>query len=183
MIVRRLMPVLLTSLLAILTVVPAAAAPPDKSMTRTTSLFLSAFVPETGVFVDLFRNGDGTYTVCVSTPDGFGCAVAAADAVQVDTEDLTSATVAPTTIQLQQCDAEGNCVPGDAVTVAVTFTGTGELTTFKSRFKSSNGCKFMGSSKGIQRQGTTTLTIDGESYAADAFLSTAQETFKVQCRR
>ncbi len=183
MLVRRLIPVLFASLLAILAVTPAAAAPPNKSMTRTTSLFLDAFSPEAGVNVFLFRDPQAGYVVCVSTPEGSGCAVAAVDAVQVDTDALTSATVAPTTIQLQQCDPEGNCVPAGEVTVAVTFTGRGELTTFKSRFKSSNGCKFMGSSKGIQRQGTATLTIDGESYAADAFLSTAQETFKVQCRR
>ena len=182
MVARRLIPVLLTSLLAILTVTPAAAAPPDKSMTRTTSLFLDAFSPEAGVNVFLFRDPQAGYVLCVGTPEGSGCAQLAADAVQVDTEDLTSATVAPTTIQLQQCDASG-CVPGDEVTVAVTFTGTGDLTRFRHRSKVTNGCTYMNASKGIQRQGEVTLTIDGDAYDAVGFLTTAQDTFKVRCRR
>ncbi len=183
MIVRRLIPVLLTSLLAILAVSPAAAAPPDTSTTRTTSLFLSAFVPDAGVFVDLFRNGDGTYTVCLGTANEFlGCGTIAADAVQVDEDDLSTATLGPVTVQLQRCDESG-CEPGDEVTLALTFTGTGDLTRFRHRSKVTNGCTYMSASKGIQRQGEVTLTIDGATYEADAFLTTAQETFKVRCRR
>ncbi len=181
MVSRRLIHLLLTSLLTILAILPAAAAPPDTSITRTTRLFLSAFSPEAGVFVDVFRNPDGGYQVCVSTPEGFGCTTVADDAVQVDAEDLTSATLGPITIRLQRCDEFG-CEPGGEVTIALTFTGTGELTKFQSRFKSSNGCKMMGSTKGIERQGAATITIGGETYDADGFLAIAQETFKVQCR-
>ena len=183
MLARRLIVLLITTLLATLAVVPAAAAPSDKFKSRTTSVFLNAFSPEDGVSVFLFREPEGRYVVCVSTPEGSGCASVDEDAVQLDERALTSATLGPVTIPLEQCDEFG-CEPtGDDVTVAVTFTGTGELTTFKSRFKSSNGCKVMGSSKGVQRQGEATITIDGATYDAEAFLTVAQETFTVQCKR
>ena len=178
---RRFIHLVIASLVMALAVAPAAAAPPDKSITRTTNLFLSAFSPEAGVFVDVFRNPDGGYQVCVSTPEGFGCTFVADDAVQVDAEDLTSATLGPITLRLQRCDQFG-CEPGDEVTIALTFTGTGELTKFQSRFKSMNGCKMMGSTKGIQRQGEATITIGSETYDADGFLTTSRDTFKVQCR-
>ena len=178
---RRLVHLLLTSLLTLLAVLPAAAAPPDTSITRTTSLFLSAHSQEAGVFVDVFRNPDSGYQVCASTPEGFGCTAVADDAVTVEEKDLTSATLGPITIRLQRCDRFG-CEPGEEVTIALTFTGTGELTKFQSRFKSMNGCKMMGSTKGIQRQGEATITIRGETYDADGFLTTSRDTFKVQCR-
>ena len=178
---RRLVHLLLTSLLTLLAVLPAAAAPPDTSITRTTNLFLSAFSPEAGVSVFVSRNPDGGYQVCVGTPEGFGCTAVADDAVTVDAEDLTSATLGPITLRLQRCDQFG-CAPGNDVTIALTFTGTGELTKFQSRFKSMNGCKMMGSTKGIQRQGAATITIGSETYDADGSLSIAQQTFKVQCR-
>ena len=177
---RRLVHLLLTSLLTLLAVLPAAAAPPDTSITRTTRLSLEAFSEE-GVGVFLFQHPDGGYEVCVSTRTGFGCTTVGADAVQLDEKNLTSATLAPTTILLQRC-GEFGCEPGEEVTVALTFTGTGELTKFQSRFKSMNGCKMMGSTKGIQRQGEATITIGSETYDADGFLAIAQETFKVQCR-
>ncbi len=179
---RRFIHLLFTTIVAVLAVLPAAAAPPDTSMTRTTSVFLTAFSPEAGVDAFLFRHPGGGYLLCIGTPAGTGCADVAADAVQLDADTLTSATVAPTMIQLQRCDAVGNCEPGDAVTVALTFTGTGELTKFQNRFKSSNGCKLMGSSKGVQRAGAATITINDETYNAEAFLAIARETFKVQCR-
>ena len=178
---RRFIQLVIASLVMALAVAPAAAAPPDKSITRTTNLFLSAFSPEAGVSVFVSRNPDGGYQVCVGTPEGFGCTAVADDAVTVEEKDLTSATLGPITIRLQRCDRFG-CEPGDEVTVALTFTGTGELTKFQSRFKSMNGCKMMGSTKGIQRQGEATITIRGETYDADGFLTTSRDTFKVQCR-
>jgi hypothetical protein len=102
--------------------------------------------------------------------------------VQLDEKNLTSATLAPTTILLQRCSELG-CEPGEEVTVALTFMGTGELTTFQSHFKSSNGCKRMGMTKGMQRQGSATITVDGTAYDAMAYLSQATDTFRVQCKR
>jgi hypothetical protein len=119
----------------------------------------------------------------VGTADAFlGCGTVDADAVQLDLKNLTTATLGPVTVQLVRCDESG-CQPSATVTLALTFTGTGEVTTFRHRSKAMNGCKFMSSTKGIQRQGEATLTIDGTTYAAVAYLSTAQDTFKVQCRR
>lgn len=179
---RRLIALLLTSLATVLAVLPAAAAPPDRIVSRSTNVFLSAFAPDTGVFVNLFGNGDGSYTVCVGTADAFqGCGTVAADAVQLDAENLSSATLGPVTVPLDRCDASG-CQPAGEVTLALTFTGTGDLTTFRSRSRSMNGCTFTTSSKGIQRQGTATLTIDGVTSETVAFLSSSRDTFKVQCR-
>ena len=72
MFARRLIHLMITSLLVALAVVPAAAAPPDKTITRTTNVFLGAFSPE-GARINVFRV-EGSYVVCVSTPEEFlGC--------------------------------------------------------------------------------------------------------------
>ena len=180
MCIRRFIHLVIASLVMALAVAPAAAAPPDRSVTRTTSLFLGAYSPEAGISVSVFRSPDG-YQVCVSTPTGSGCALVDEDAVQLDTKYLTSATLGPVTVQLQQCDEHG-CSPGEEVTVAIAFTGTGELTKFKGHWKTSNGCQTMSSSKGLYREGDATITLDGTPYDAQGFLSTSLDTFKVMCR-
>ncbi len=183
MFARRLIHLVITSLFVALAVVPAAAAPTDTVITRTTSVFFFAYSEEAGISVSVLRYPGGGYEVCVSAPAGFGCTLVDEDAVQLDEKYLSTATLAPVTIPLERCDASG-CGPVDAaVTVAVRFIGTGEITTSKLRSKFSNGCTEMGSSKGIRRAGDATITIDGTTYDATyAAAAFSRDMFKVQCR-
>ena len=127
--------------------------------------------------------GAGGYALSVSTPEGFGWTFLEDNAVTI-AEDLSSATIAPTTVVLIQCDERTEtCTEVSTVTVAVTFQGTSQLIRFQNRFKEINGCRVAGSNKGIRREGVATITVDDQSYSAFGSLSRSTDTFRVQCRR
>jgi hypothetical protein len=162
-----------------------AAVPPDRTFTRTTTLFLSAYSPETGINLNVYRLEGGMYEVCVFMPTGsLGCTAVDSDAFTVS-KNLFSASLTSTMITIPICSGDDSGYPictYEKVPIAVTFEGTGDLQRFQSHYKSSNGCRMMGSTKGEGRDGEAMITLDGQSYTAFAFLVTSTNTFRMQCK-
>ena len=114
-----------------------------------------------------------------------GCAPIAESALSFDTRGLSSAALSSTeiTVQAFTCDASG-CSPTGTRTalVSATYTGIGELDTFRSNSKSSfRGCTMYFVGKGSSREAAATLTIDGRSLEALGSLSTSSQKIKVIC--
>ena len=115
-----------------------------------------------------------------------GCAPLAQDALIIDTKGLASAALAPTdiTVQTFSCDVTA-CTPTGGtrtVRVSATYTGVGDLNTFRSNGKSTfGGCTMYFGGKGSSRQATAMLTIDGQSLDAAGTLGTSTQKIKVLC--
>ena len=178
---RALFATIIAALLLALSTIPANAAPPDQTRSRTTNLHFSAYSQD--LFLDVFKEYGG-YVVCVHAPSqgASGCTFVSGDVLQVDRK-LTSATLSAVTIPLHRCSEETwECEDAGTVTVSGTFTGESGLIRFSSRYRSSNGCTFMNATRGIAREGVATITVDGTSYSANATIAQSTHTFRVQCR-
>ena len=183
----------------------AAAAPPvvrdhvaSTGAGATNTVCEGTICTSTSVFVTV-NNPDGASQACLYTsrydkadmgpfPLGHeeGCATLANDAFSIDTKSLASATLPRVNITVNAftCDATG-CQPAGTKTVAVraTYTGVGDLMTFRSNSKSTfGGCSMYFVGKGSQREATATLTIDGRSLDALGSLFTSTQKVKVLCR-
>lgn len=184
-------------ILVLLFAVPAAAAPPVKDSGTQTSF--SAFSIDCGptictdATVDAFTVSDGTIVVClfesrtnihtgrIISQDGACSEEISSDALDID-EDLSSASLAPTDVTFINCNQQG-CTEGDTVTVSAELTAFGPTFTDKQRSTFSDGiCTFTFSSSGEQRQATGTISLDGETLAADGFIGIGKFSFTERCR-
>ncbi len=147
---------------------------------------------DTFVYASTFTNEQGIEStfVCVDTysysvsPSGrystvgseSGCTEVAGDAVTVS-GDLSTATLAPTDVELSSCNRR-TCTVSRTVTVSGTLTGTGTVNTSSGRgTEKFDGCTVRYSYSSASRQGKGTITLDGESMdATGGFGST---TYKV----
>jgi hypothetical protein len=114
-----------------------------------------------------------------------GCAPIAASSFSIETKGLGTAALSPTEITVQgfTCDASG-CNPTGTRTalVSASYTGVGELATYRSNSKSTfGGCTMYFVGKGSSRQAAATLTIDGRSFEALGSLFTSSQKIKVLC--
>jgi hypothetical protein len=117
-----------------------------------------------------------------------GCAPVPEGSFTYDTKSLSGAAFSATTIQLQElvCDA-GFCQPSGrpdrSAVVAATFTGIGEVSTFRANSKSTFGnCTMYFVGKGSSREAVATVTIDGQPLDPPGFLSVSSQKSKVICR-
>jgi hypothetical protein len=183
--------------LLLLLAAPVAAAPPVKG--SSTQDFLSAFATSCGpstctdTSMDVFTIGDGLMIVCVSeftfnvrsgrvVSQESGCSdPVSADAVTVS-DDLSSGSLAPTSVTFVDCNQRG-CVEGDTVTVSAELTGFGLVFSDTQRGTFTDGtCTVKFSSSGDQRQATGTLTIDGNVLSAGGNIGSGTFSFMERCR-
>ncbi len=188
----------------------AAAAPPERQSERYATVSAQAYnstcVPQgnrelctsESIFVNRAKQGD---EVCVSTdeyvrfPDGriewlsseYGCSPLPRGCFTIDAQRLSSATLCPTNVDLitYTCDpATGECteISRRTVSVSATFTGTGELTTYKSHSKYSfGGCTYSFSGQSTGRDARATYTLDGEVSQTGGFLVRSKSAYKQTC--
>ena len=144
------------------------------------------------LFVD-----DGAARVCLDIytyiPTGgllgyeTGCAPVGPGGSTFDVKSLSGAAFSATAISLQRyvCGA-GLCEPTGTPRSAVvsgTFTGIGELSTFRANSKQTFGnCTMYFVGKGSSRQADASVTIDGQPLDPPGFLSASSQKTKVICR-
>jgi hypothetical protein len=152
----------------------------------------------TSVFV-VVNSPDGPSQACLDItryqtgPTGFiplgfetGCAPLAEGGFTIESKGLASASLAPIDITLQAftCDLT-TCTPTGATRTAhvgATYTGVGDINTFRSNGKSTFGaCTMYFGGKGSSREATATLIIDGQSLDAAGSLGTSTQKIKVLC--
>lgn len=201
---RRLIIILGAILVLLAAASPAAAAPPNRQSGtfESGSAFASscdeqgAWLNCTDVSVDFFADSTFGFTdACVSVfsyrvrlnGSGFqpldeagGCGPASGATVA---EDLSSASLSPSTIQLAEC-GPSSCTDAGSITVAGEWTAIGDPTPFSSRstFKDKT-CTFTQTSTGARAEATAVLTVDGETYESTfGAISHEEVTFTERCR-
>jgi hypothetical protein len=183
----------------------ALAAPPIRDTFTSTSAGAANVVCDgwdcraTAVFA-FVNSPDGPSEACLDIthyamagPTGFmlldyerGCAPLSAGGLSIDTKGLASAALGPTdiTVQAFACDPTA-CNPTGTprtVRVSATYTGVGDVDTFRSNGKSTfGGCTMYFGGKGSSREATATLTVDGQSIAALGSIGTSTQKTKVVC--
>jgi hypothetical protein len=116
-----------------------------------------------------------------------GCAPVPAGGYFFDTKYLSEAAFSSITIAMQGyvCDA-GLCQPSGqpaSKVVAATFTGVGDVSTFRANSKSTFGnCTMYFVGKGSSREADASVTIDGQPLDPPGFLSASTQKSKVICR-
>ena len=180
---------------------PVAAAPPirQSGTFESAGAFASSCAQQgawtvcTDASVDFFSGTDFT-DACASvvtyrfrgsgqpvvTSEKFACGPASGANVA---DDLSSATLQPSTLQVVTCGPQ-SCSPSGSISVAGSWTATGEPISFSSRSTFTDGtCTFKQSSTGERVDATATITVDGTAYQA-LFATIAQENFVVseRCR-
>jgi hypothetical protein len=137
----------------------------------------------------------GTYTFDLTTGDyvgdpidEYGCRVDLAGGVIHFGSKLSGATLAPTSITLEQfvCDEEKECVPGASrdVVVAATWTGFGPTSSGKYRSSGDDGtCRYSDWFKGSDRSADISASFDGRPVSGDqgGYLSSGRSGFKSAC--
>jgi hypothetical protein len=121
-------------------------------------------------------------------PLGFetGCVSPVADRdFSIDTKSLATAGLSQIGIPVQSftCVATG-CSPTGTRTAQVSaiYTGVGDLSTFRANSKSTfGGCTMYFVGKGISRDATATLTVDGQSLGALGSLFASTRKIKILC--
>lgn len=189
--------ILLLAALVLLLAAPVAAAPPVKD--SSDQVFLSAFSSECGpstctdTNVDVFTVADGFIVVCMQEvtynlrtgrliSQQQGCSDETPSDALVVSDDLSSATLAPTAVTFFTCNQRG-CVEGETVIVSAELTADGPTFTSTDRGTFSDGtCTVRFTSSNEQRQATGTLTIDDETMSANGSIGTGQFTFMERCR-
>jgi len=115
-----------------------------------------------------------------------GCGPVSQGAFTFEAKDLSAAALSPTIITLQAfaCDAQG-CAPTGGtktVVVAATFTGIGEVSTFRANSKTTfGGCTMFFVGKGSSREAQARTTIDDRSFDSPGILATSTQKFMVIC--
>jgi len=114
-----------------------------------------------------------------------GCALIDESSFSIETKGLSNAALSSTMIPVQAftCDATGCNPTGTRMAlVSATYTGVGELATFRSNSKSSfGGCTMYFVGKGSSREAAATLTIDGGSLDAPGSLFASSQKVKILC--
>ena len=118
-----------------------------------------------------------------------GCSSVTEGRFTYDTKSLSGAAFSATTIQMQElvCDSSLVCQPSGrpdrSVVVAATYTGVGEVSTFRANRKSTyKNCTMYFNGKGSSREAAASATIDGETHEAPGFLNASTQKFRVLCR-
>lgn len=153
----------------------------------STSVFVSVNTPDgpSQACLDISRyEMVGTNVILLGWETG--CAELAEGSFSIDTKSLTGAALSTTEVTLQayECDATGCSPTGSTRTaqISATYTGVGEVTTFRSNSKSTfGGCTMYLGGKGSSRNATATLTINGQSFEAPGSLFTSTQRVKVLC--
>jgi hypothetical protein len=117
----------------------------------------------------------GYETGCTSIAQGFS----------IDAKGLSGAALSATdiTVQAFTCDATG-CNPAGTrmARVSATYTGIGDVFTFRANSKSTfGGCAMYFVSKGSSREATANLIVDGRSFDAVGSLYTSTQKIKILC--
>ena len=139
------------------------------------------------VTLDNYTIDDVTKALVGEYVTGNGCRVDLPNGTLQFGSGLTSVTLAPTTISIQQqvCDDKLTCVPGSSreVTVAGTWTGVGPISYSKYRSVSDDGtCRYDGAAKGYSRQAPFSGTIEGQSLSVDyASISDGKSSYRSRC--
>ena len=139
------------------------------------------------VTLDNYTIDDATKTLVGEYVTENGCKVDLPNGTLHFGSGLTSVTLAPTMISIQQqvCDDKLTCVPGSSreVTVAGTWTGVGPISSSKYRSVSDDGtCRYDGAAKGYSRQASFSGTIDGQSLSLDyASITDGKSTYRSRC--
>ena len=116
-----------------------------------------------------------TYNIRNGSGSGAGGCTESANIMVAD--DLSSASLAATEISI--CD-ERNC---ETVTVSAELQGTGETSTFRGKFTEKDGtCTFTYSDSGKRQYATGTITLDGDTLAAEGSIRSSTTTFASRCR-
>ena len=135
----------------------------------------------------------GTYTIddVTGEPVGdpvfeSGCAVDLPTGTIRIGKNLSSVTVATTTIEVSQyvCD-EHTCVPGSSrdITAGGTWTGVGPSNATKYRSSQDDGtCRYNDSGKGTTREARFAGTVDGQSPSGEVWASIANGKFSFRSR-
>jgi hypothetical protein len=116
-----------------------------------------------------------------------GCGPVAAGGSTFDAKSLSGAAFSATTISMQRfaCSA-GLCEPTGTprnTVVSGTFTGVGDISTFRANSKQTFGnCTMYFVGKGSSRQADASVTIDGRPLDPPGFLSYSTQKSKVVCR-
>jgi hypothetical protein len=151
----------------------------------------------TSVFV-VVNTPDGPSEACLYTsrydkadmglfPLGYerGCTPLEEGAFSIDTKDLASAALSSTVITVEAftCDTTGCSLTATRpARVSATYTGIGDVITFRSNGKSTfGGCSMYFGAKGSEREATASLTIDGRSLDAAGYLAASTQKIKVLC--
>jgi len=178
----------------------STCTPPAGDTTTCTDVGLSVFA---GKMTDSFSGVShrnqvcahiATYTIDINTGDYLdepvfesGCQVDLPNGTVRAAKDLSSVTLAPTSIEVHEyvCD-DVSCEPVSSrdITVAGTWTGFGP--TSSSKFRSSNDdgtCRTYDSGKGSSREATFVGTVDGLSFGGDgySYISNGRYTFRSRC--
>jgi hypothetical protein len=138
-------------------------------------------VLEVSTYTDATGERVGDFT------DEAGCKVDLLNGTLRFGSNLTSVTLAPTTISIQQmvCVDKGTCVPGSSrdVTVAGTWTGVGPISYSKYRSVSDDGtCRYDEAGKGYLRQASFSGTVGDLSLSLDyASITDGKSTYRSRC--
>ena len=182
----------------------ALAAPPEvrdhiaNSGAGATNTICEGNVCTTTSVLVFVNSPDGPSQACLDisryakTDTGFvglgyetGCAPLNEGAFSIDARGLANATLSSVDVVLQAFMCETNvCQPTTTrtATVRATWTGVGDLNTFRSNSKSTfGGCSMYFVGKGSQRQATAILTIAGQSLDAAGFITVSTQKIKVLC--
>jgi len=157
-----------------------------RTVCTDTFVYASTFTNEEGIESTFVCVDTNTYSISrsgrySSISSESGCTEVAGDAVTVS-GDLTSATLAPTDVELSSCNRR-TCTVSRTVTVSGTLTGTGTVNTSSGRGTDKfDDCTIRYSYSSAGRQGEGTITIDGESMdATGGFGSTTYKTTYSNC--
>ena len=152
-----------------------------RTVCTDTYVYASTFTDEQGIESTFVCVNTDTYSISrtgrySSISSESGCTEVAGDAVTVS-GDLSSATLAPTDVELSSCNRR-TCTVSRTVTVSGTLDGTGTVNTSTGRGTDKfEDCTIRYSYSSTNRQGEGEITIDGDSMdARGGFGST---TYKV----
>ena len=139
------------------------------------------------VILDTYTIDDATKTLVGEYVTESGCKVDLPSGTLHFGSGLTSVTLAPTTISIQQmvCSDKLTCEPVSSreVTIAGTWTGVGPISYSKYRSVSDDGtCRYDGAAKGYSRQASFSGKLDGQSLSVDyASISDGKSTYRSRC--
>ena len=139
------------------------------------------------VSLDLYTLDDATKTLVGEYVTENGCTVDLPSGTLHFGSGLTSVTLAPTTISIQQmvCSDKLTCEPVSSreVTIAGTWTGVGPISYSKYRSVGDDGtCRYDEAGKGYLRQASFSGTLDGQSLSLDAAsITDGKSTYRSRC--
>jgi hypothetical protein len=139
------------------------------------------------VTLDNYTIDDATKALVGEYVTGNGCRVDLPNGTLQFGSGLTSVTLAPTIVSVEQmvCVDKVSCEPVSSreVTIAGTWTGVGPISYSKYRSVSDDGtCRYDEAATGHSRQASFSGTLDGQSLSVDyASISDGKSTYRSRC--